>query len=53
MGAVLGVLLLVVLVVLLLVFGLPALRGNSGNNTGAGVNVPDKVQVDINDNTGN
>jgi hypothetical protein len=47
-GLVTGIIIAVVIVFLFLVFGLPAIRGNG--NRGTTVNVPDKVNVDVNKN---
>lgn len=46
MGTVLALIVLVVLAVIFIVYGLPALRNNG--NTGTNVNVPDRVQLDVN-----
>ncbi|HYF05780.1 MAG TPA: hypothetical protein VEA59_06445 [Patescibacteria group bacterium] len=47
-GLVIGAIILVLAVVLLLAYGVPAFRGA---NRGTNINVPDKVQVDVNANT--
>ena len=51
MGTMLAVLLLIVAVILLVAYGLPAMRGNSTDNSGGSSAVPDRIQVDVNDNT--
>lgn len=47
-GMIVGIIVLVLIVILFLVYGLPAIRGN---NKGTTVNVPDKVDVNVNDTT--
>ena len=48
MGMVLSVLLVIVVIVLFFVYGLPAMRGT---NRGTTVNVPDQVDINVNDGT--
>jgi hypothetical protein len=46
-GVVVGIILAILLLVLFFAYGLPAFRG--GNNSGGtNINVPDKVNVDVN-----
>lgn len=45
-GMIIGAVVLLIVVVLFFVYGLPAMR-NSGSDTN--VNVPDEIQVDVND----
>ena len=45
MGMVIGAIVLVIILILFFVYGLPAIRGS---NKGTTVNVPDKVEVDVN-----
>lgn len=47
-GIILGVILAVVLIALFFVYGLPAMRG--ATPSGSTINVPDKVDVNINHN---
>ncbi len=46
MGFFMGMLLLVVVVILFLIYGLPMLRGSTAN-TAPQINVPDKVDVNV------
>ena len=43
-SGIIALIIVVIALVLLFVFGLPALRGNTGGTT---VNVPDKINVDV------
>ncbi len=48
-GTIVGLIVLVLIVILFVLYGLPLLRGtNRANNTT--IQVPDKVQVDVNTN---
>jgi hypothetical protein len=46
MGMIIGAIVLVLILVLFFIYGLPALRGNNGS-TGNQINVPDKVDVNV------
>lgn len=46
MGMIIGAIVLVLVLVLLFVYGIPALR-NSSNSGGTEVNIPDKVDVNV------
>ncbi len=45
-GLVVGLIVAIVLVALLVIYGLPFLRGTA-NNAGTTINVPDKVDVNV------
>lgn len=47
MGMVIGAIVLVLILILFFVYGLPALRGNSGSDNGTQVNVPDQIDVNV------
>ena len=47
-GMLIGAIVLVLILIIFFVYGLPAIRGNGGSNEGSTINVPDKVQVDVN-----
>jgi uncharacterized membrane protein len=47
-GMIVGIVVLVLIVILFVAYGLPAIRNN---NKGTTVNVPDKVDVNVNDTT--
>jgi hypothetical protein len=49
MGFVVGLIALVLLAILLFAYGIPALR-NAGQNTGPNINIPDQVDVNLNQN---
>lgn len=44
-GIIVGVVLAIAIIAIFFIYGLPALRNNNG---GTNINVPDKIQVDIN-----
>lgn len=44
MGMIIGAIVLIVLIAVFFIYGLPAIRGN---NKGTTVNVPDKVNVNV------
>jgi hypothetical protein len=46
MGLIIGVIVAVIIVFLFIVYGLPGIRGRSTGGTN--VNVPDKINVDVN-----
>ncbi len=46
-GLIIGVIAIIAVIALFLLYGLPAIRKNNNDTT---INVPDKVQVDINKN---
>ncbi len=48
MGFFMGVIVLILFVMFLIFYGLPYLRGAGGGNSGGGVTVPDKIDVNIN-----
>jgi len=45
-GIILTVVVVLVIIFLFFVYGLPALRG--GNDGGTNINVPDKINIDVN-----
>jgi hypothetical protein len=47
-GVVVGVILAIALLVLLALYGIPALRNSTSSSNGLNVQVPDKVNVDLN-----
>ncbi len=51
MGTVVGIVLAIIIVALFFMYGLPAMRGTQ--KSGTTVNVPEKVQVDVNQGAGN
>ncbi len=48
MGTIVGLIILALVVIVFFVYGLPALRGNGSGTSNTTVEVPDKVQVDVN-----
>jgi predicted metalloprotease len=51
-GTIVGIIVLVLIVILFLAYGLPAIRGGgAGNDGGTNVNVPESVDVNLNDGT--
>lgn len=49
-GMIIAVVVVIAIIALFFLYGLPALRNSAGNgsNTGTTVNVPDKIQVNVN-----
>lgn len=52
MGMVFGIVIAIAIIVLFVVYGLPALRNSNTQRSGTQVNVPESVDVNLNDNTG-
>lgn len=50
-GMIVGAIVLVLILILFFVYGLPAIRGG-GDSNGTTVNVPDKVDVNVNPDSG-
>lgn len=50
-GIIVGVIIAIVLIALFVVYGLPALR-NTNSETGTEVNLPENIDVNINEDTG-
>jgi len=49
-GAILAAVIVLVIIFLFFVYGLPALQ--SGKNEGTNINIPDKVDINVNPNSG-
>jgi hypothetical protein len=49
-GMLIGAIVLILVLIIFFVYGLPALRGSS--NKGNTINVPDKIDVDVNPSSG-
>ncbi len=47
-AAMIGIILAVLVVFAFIVYGLPALRNQSGTNGGTNVNVPERIELDVN-----
>jgi hypothetical protein len=47
MGKVIGAIVLILLLILLFVYGLPALRGGSDGGSGSGASIPEQVDVNV------
>ncbi len=54
-GMIIGIIVAIVIVALFVIYGLPAMRGTSNDATpnSTEINVPDSVDVNVDDNTGN
>ena len=46
-GLVVGVIVAIVIVALFLMYGLPALRGTANDGGGTNINIPEKVDVNV------
>ena len=52
MGMVFGIIIAIAIIILFVVYGVPALQNNGNDSAGTQVNVPESVDVNLNDNTG-